>query len=146
MTENVLPPHWPPAPPGRPEPAARRQYITRLMGANLWRRGESAGVLSEHWGLAEGTVENDASEASAAIRAALPDAESALAVVLGLAQTASEDAARCPEPRDAGRLRLGAAKLIADVIGVAAPKKVEVHATGGGADTDAPWFKKSEGG
>lgn len=133
-----LPDHWPPAPPGKPEPSARRVYISKLMSRHLWRKGESAGLLAAHWGLGVGTVENDAAETSAAIRAAMPDAAEAKSIVLGLAQSAAEEAARESDPSRRAKTLLDAAKTIAQVTGANAPTKVQVQSD----DADAPWLAK----
>lgn len=130
MLPVTLPEHWPPAPEGHPEAPERRAYVARLMGAGLWVRGESAPILAAHWGYAKATIEGDSAEASAFLRAALPNAEDARAQVVALAQSALEDAARETDHTRRAKTKLDAAKVIAQVTGAAAPQRTDVRVLG----------------
>jgi hypothetical protein len=133
----TLPTHWPPAPAGKPEAPERRAFIARLMGAGLWVRGESAPQLAAHWGYATKTIEGDSAEASAFLRAAMPAAGDARAQVVAIAQSALEDAAQEKDHSKRAKVKLDAAKVIAQVTGANAPVRQQVQVT----DGDEPWFE-----
>lgn len=133
----TIPAHWPPAPEGHPEAPERRAYVFQLMAACLWVRGESAPILAAHWGYSVKTIEGDSAEASKLLRAAMPAAEDARALVVNLALSAAEDAATIGDASKRSKAKVDAGKLLAQVTGANAPVKHQVQTT----DGDEPWFE-----
>jgi hypothetical protein len=108
------------------------------MAGGWWVSGQTVHELADTWGLVVAPVKRDAAEASRATREALGDVDELRALVIGLANQARFRAAQETNHAKAGRVLIDAGKLIADITGCAAPKKLDVRNHEAGGDDD-PW-------
>jgi len=111
----------------RPPKGDRIRMIVGLMAAGRWVTGVTGGNLASLWGLHPGTVEKDAAEASRIVRSTIASNEDLRARAV-LTFESIQDLAI-----DKGDLRvaLEAAKALAGVADVAAPRRLEVSGPGG---------------
>ena len=100
----------------------RVEFISDLMEDMVWHRGKSAKILAKRWGLAKGTVENHAAEASRRVTA---DADTVRRTITAQGTKLMADAYRSGKAKDWSLV----SKLMAEVSGANAPVKHDIAVT-----------------
>lgn len=106
----------------RPTTVAERvERIVGMMSRNEWRRGDSAPVLAEEWGLAVNTVEQLASEASRIVAREVTDPDR---VKVDVSAVLMGDLRRASQAADFGNVaRIG--DVVTRIVGARAPERHE---------------------
>jgi hypothetical protein len=125
----------------RPPVADRIAHIRELMITGKWVTGRTKRHLAKYWGVAEGTIDVHASEASRSINMQF-GAEDSRARVLAMIEEAAA-IARQADPRNAAKALVQVARLLADVTGAKSPEKIAVT-TATGEDVVPFGFAVSE--
>ena len=100
----------------------RVEFISDLMEDMVWHKGKSAKILAKRWGLAKGTVEGNAAEASRRITA---DADQVRRNISVMGEKLLRDAHRTGKAKDFSML----GKLLAEISGANAPVKQDIQIT-----------------
>ncbi len=114
-----------PAPAGQPARRSKKDRvrdITELMASGQWVTGVTGPQLAAKWGMSLDTIERDSAEASRRVRTAVEEDEGLRSRILLTLETITQRAIKKNQLRTA----VEAAKALAGVSGVEAPKKVEL--------------------
>lgn len=118
------------------------------MVGGTWQIGRTGPELADAWGLAEGTVRGDASDASAQIREATPDlADEVRVMALALVEQARDLAALEPDVGRRARLLLDVASTAHRIAGPPRRGGAQLElAPGGAVDPDElpPWMVRED--